>query len=132
MYPLPLEAFAYLEVWPLGQDGSVLLSVVARALLYNILCVGSSSSLLPTKPLMAVSGSPGFYVLDFVLETVAGVELPKEVFTCRARWMTLIIEWNSSANMFYLLKNLLLLILVIFKLKRNDLIFNKIMMLNAS
>jgi hypothetical protein len=29
------------------------------------------------------------------------------------------------------LKHLLLLILVIFKLKRNDLIFNKIMMLNA-
>jgi hypothetical protein len=36
-------------------------------------------------------------------------------------------EWNASANLFYLLKNLLLLILVIFKLKCNNLIFNKIM-----
>jgi hypothetical protein len=33
--------------------------------------------------------------------------------------------------MFYLLKHLLLLILVIFKLKFNNLIFNKIMILNA-
>jgi hypothetical protein len=56
MYPLPLEAFACLKVWPLGHDGSVLLSVVAQALLCNFLCAGSSSSLLPAKPLMAVSG----------------------------------------------------------------------------
>jgi hypothetical protein len=34
--------------------------------------------------------------------------------------------------MFYLLKHLLLLILVIFKLKCNNLIFNEIMVLNAS
>jgi hypothetical protein len=34
--------------------------------------------------------------------------------------------------MFYLLKNLLLLIMVIFKLKCNNLIFNEIMVLNAS
>jgi hypothetical protein len=34
--------------------------------------------------------------------------------------------------MFYLLKHLLLLNLVIFKLKCNNLIFNKIMVLNAS
>jgi hypothetical protein len=46
--------------------------------------------------------------------------------------MPLIIEWNASANMFYLLKNILLLILVIFKLKCNNLIFNKIRVLNAS
>jgi hypothetical protein len=46
MYRLPLEAFACLEVWPLGHDGSVLLSVVVEALLYNFLCAGSSSSLL--------------------------------------------------------------------------------------
>jgi hypothetical protein len=45
MYPLPLEAFACLEVWPLGHDMPVLLSVVAQALLCNFLCVGSSSSL---------------------------------------------------------------------------------------
>jgi hypothetical protein len=33
MYPLALKAFACLEVLPLGHDGSVLLSVVAQALL---------------------------------------------------------------------------------------------------
>jgi hypothetical protein len=30
-------------------------------------------------------GSPGLYVLDSVLKPVAGVELPKEIFTSRAR-----------------------------------------------
>jgi hypothetical protein len=38
MYPLPLEASACLEVWPLDHDGSVLLSVAAQALLCNFLC----------------------------------------------------------------------------------------------
>jgi hypothetical protein len=56
MYHLPLEPFACLEVRPLGHDGSVLLSVVAQALLCNFLCVGSSSSLLPAKLLTTVSG----------------------------------------------------------------------------
>jgi hypothetical protein len=42
MYHLPLEAFACLEVWPLGHGGSVLLSIVAQALLCNFLCAGSS------------------------------------------------------------------------------------------
>jgi hypothetical protein len=40
MYPLPLEVFACLEVWLLGHDGSVLLSVVDQALLYNYFCAG--------------------------------------------------------------------------------------------
>jgi hypothetical protein len=48
------------------------------------------------------------------------------------RWMSLIVEWKTSANMFYLLKHLLLIILVIFKLKCNNLIFNEIVILNAS
>jgi hypothetical protein len=39
---------------------------------------------------------------------------------------------NASTDMFYLLTNLLLLILVIFKLKCNNLILNEIMVLNAS
>jgi hypothetical protein len=77
-------------------------------------------------------GSLDFYVLDSVLKPIACVELPKEVFTSRARWMPLIVKWNASANMFYLLKNILLLILVIFKLKCNNLILNEIMVLNAS
>jgi hypothetical protein len=42
---LTIEAFACLEVWSLGHDGSVLLSVVAQSLFYNFLCAGSSSSL---------------------------------------------------------------------------------------
>jgi hypothetical protein len=37
-----------------------------------------------------------------------------------------------KTNMFYLLKNFLLLILVIFKLKCNNLILNEIRVLNAS
>jgi hypothetical protein len=82
MYPLPLEAFACLEVWPLGHDGSILLSVVAQALLCNFLCADSSSSLLPMK--LSV-GSLGFYLLDSVWNPIAGVELPKEVFTSRVR-----------------------------------------------
>jgi hypothetical protein len=45
MYHLSLEVFACLEVWPLGHDGSVLLSVVAQALLCNFLCADSSFSL---------------------------------------------------------------------------------------
>jgi hypothetical protein len=45
MFPLPLEAFACLEVWPLGHGGSVLLSVVTQALLCNFLCAGSLSLL---------------------------------------------------------------------------------------
>jgi hypothetical protein len=35
---LSLEAFVCLEVWPLGHDGSVLLSVVAQALLLTVVC----------------------------------------------------------------------------------------------
>jgi hypothetical protein len=45
MYPLPLHAFACLEVWLLGHDGSVLLSIVIQALLCNFLCAGSTSLL---------------------------------------------------------------------------------------
>jgi hypothetical protein len=45
--------------------------------------------------------------------------------------MSLIIELNTSANMFYLLKRILLLNLVIFKLKCNNLIFNEILVLYA-
>jgi hypothetical protein len=46
--------------------------------------------------------------------------------------MSLIIELNVSANMFYLLKHLLLLNLAIFKLKCNNLNFNEILVLYAS
>jgi hypothetical protein len=68
MYPLPLKAFACLEVWLLGHDGSVLLSVVAQVLLCNFLCVGSSSSLLPVKPLTAVSGKSRLLCAGFRTE----------------------------------------------------------------
>jgi hypothetical protein len=68
MYPLPLEAFACLEVWPLGHDGSVLLSVVAQALLCNFLCACSSSSLLLAKPLMAVSEKSRLLCVGFCIE----------------------------------------------------------------
>jgi hypothetical protein len=131
MYPLPLEAFARLEVWALGHDGPVLLSVIAQALLFNYCVHVSLSPSLPVMPLMAVSGKSRLLSARFCTEAIIGVELPKEVFTSRGRWIFLIVEWNASTNMFYLLKHLLLLILVICKLKCNNLIFNKIMILNA-
>jgi hypothetical protein len=71
-------------------------------------------------------------VLDSVLGPIVGVELSKKVFISRVRWISLIVELNASTNMFYPLKNLLLLNLVIFKLKCNNLIVNEIMVLNAS
>jgi hypothetical protein len=46
--------------------------------------------------------------------------------------MPLIVELNASANMFYHWKNLLYLNLIILKLKCTNLIFNEIMILNAS
>jgi hypothetical protein len=61
--------------------------------------------------------SSDFYVLDSVLKFIACVELPNEAFT--------------SEKMLYLLKNILLFILVIFKLKHNDLSFNEIIILNT-
>jgi hypothetical protein len=126
-----IEAFACLEVWPLGHGGSVLLSVVAQTLLYNFLCAGFFSLFRRSHWRLSVE-SPSFCVLDPVLKPIARIELPKEVFTSRARWMPLTVEWNAFTNMFYLLKNILLLILVIFKLKCNKLILKEIMVLNAS
>jgi hypothetical protein len=46
--------------------------------------------------------------------------------------MSLIVELNASTNMFYLLKHLLLLNLVIFKVKYNNLFFSEILVLDAS
>jgi hypothetical protein len=79
-----------------------------------------------------VVGTLGFWELDSILEPVASLELSKEVFTSRARWIPLIVEWNTFTDMFYLLKHLLLLILIIFKLKCNNLILNEIIVLNTS
>jgi hypothetical protein len=45
---------------------------------------------------------------------------------------TLNVKLNASANMFYLLKNLLYLNIEIINLKFNNLIFNEIMVLFAS
>jgi hypothetical protein len=67
-YPLPLEAFACLEVWPLGHDESVLMSVVAQALLCIFLCVGSYSSLLPAKPLTTIIGMSRLVCVGFCTE----------------------------------------------------------------
>jgi hypothetical protein len=60
MYPLPLEAFACLEVWPLGHEESVLLSVVAQALLCNFCVQVPPLLFFPVIPMTVVSGSPGF------------------------------------------------------------------------
>jgi hypothetical protein len=62
-----------------------LLSVVAQALLSNF-CVQVPPLLsFPAKLLTAVTRKSRLQALDSVLEPVVGVELPKEVFTSRAR-----------------------------------------------
>jgi hypothetical protein len=130
---LSLEAFACLEVWLLGHNRSILLSVVTQELCcVTFWCAGFFFSLFRWCQCWLSVGTPYFCELDSVLEPVTGVELSKEVYTSRVRWMPLILEWNPSTNMFYLLRYLLLLNLVIFKLKCNNLIFNETMVLNAS
>jgi hypothetical protein len=81
--------------------------------------------------LTTVSGRSRLWVLDSVLEPVAGVALPKKVFTFRARWILL---WCQVMlpHMFYLLKHLLLLYLVISKQSCNNLISTLIMSLYTS
>jgi hypothetical protein len=62
-----------------------LLSVVAQDLIYYY-CVQVLLSPLPAMPLMAIiSGKSRLLVMDSILNPVAGVELPKKVFTSRAR-----------------------------------------------
>jgi hypothetical protein len=68
-------------------------------------------------------GTPGFWELDSVIEPVAGVALPKDVLTSRARWMLLIVVWNACTNMFYVLKHLLLPYLVILKQSCNNILY---------
>jgi hypothetical protein len=60
MYPLPLEVFACLEVWSLGHHGSVLLSVVAQALLCNFCVQVTPLLFFLAMPMMIVNGSPVF------------------------------------------------------------------------
>jgi hypothetical protein len=61
---LSLEAFACLDVLLLGHDGSVLLSVVAQALLCNFLVCRFLLS-VPVTLMMAVSGSSRFLRTSF-------------------------------------------------------------------
>jgi hypothetical protein len=58
---LSLEAFACVEVWPHGHDGSVLLSVVAQALLLTIVC-RSFPSLFSSKAVDDRFLSDGFHI----------------------------------------------------------------------
>jgi hypothetical protein len=83
-------------------------------------------------PMMAVSGKSSLLSAGFCIEAHHKCRVAEEGFHFYGEVITLlIIEGNPSANMFYLLKHLLLLILVIFKLKCNNLISNEIMVLNA-
>jgi hypothetical protein len=54
---LSLETSACLEVWSLGHDGSVLLSVVAQALLCNFLVCRFLLLSLLAIPMMAIGGN---------------------------------------------------------------------------
>jgi hypothetical protein len=107
---------------------SFALTVVCMFLLFS----------LPMMLLTTVSGKYRLWVLDYILDSVACVELPKMVFTSRARWVLL---WHrviifclnvTLSQMFYLLKHLLLLHLVISKQSCNNLISTLIMSLYAS
>jgi hypothetical protein len=60
-------------------------------------------------------------VLDSVLGPVRGVELSKKVSPLGRSEYSYDVKLNASANMFYLLKHLLLLNLVILKTIRNNL-----------
>jgi hypothetical protein len=77
-------------------------------------------------------GTAGFWELDSILEPIAGVELLKEVFTSRARWMPLR-RWDIRFRKYVLsFEEHSYLNLVILKLKCNNLIFNEILILYAS
>jgi hypothetical protein len=58
-------------------------------------------------------------VLDSVLRPITGVELLKKVSPLGRGDYSFDVELNASANVFYLLKHLLLLNLAIFKQKCN-------------
>jgi hypothetical protein len=93
---------------------------------------------LLVMPLTAVSGKSKLWVLDSVLEPVAGVELSKKIFTSRARWILLwhqVVRFHLNVmllQMFYLLKHFPLLYLVISKQSCNNLISTLIISLYAS
>jgi hypothetical protein len=104
----------------------------------SLLCAGFSLSLpLLVSPLTATIGDPGFYVLDSVLEPIAGAELPKKVFRSRARWMplqhrvSLPLKCYASVSVLSY-EALLLLSLVNLKTSCNNLIYTLIMSLYAS
>jgi hypothetical protein len=63
MYHFSLEAFVCLEVWPLGHDGSILLSIVAQALPYNFFV--QVLLLFLVMPMTAVSGNSQFLRTGF-------------------------------------------------------------------
>jgi hypothetical protein len=122
--------------WPLGHVGSVLMSVVAQALLYNY-CVQVLLLSLLVMLLMAISGKSRLCMLDSVLDSIAGVELLMKVFTLRARWILLTSRYMLALNvtvpqMFYPLKYLLLQCLVNLKQSCNNIISTLIMSLYAS
>jgi hypothetical protein len=82
------------RVWPLGHDGSVLLSVVAQALLcIPFLCRWSSSLFRWCQQWLSVGGLD-HWGLDSVLGPIPGLELPRKVFTFRVRWIVLTLGDN--------------------------------------
>jgi hypothetical protein len=66
---LSIEAFACLEVYLLGHNGLVLLSVVTQALLYNFLVCRFLLLSLSAKPMMVVSGNYRFLRTGFRTES---------------------------------------------------------------
>jgi hypothetical protein len=96
------------------------------------LCAGSYSSLLPAKSLAAVSGKSRLLCAGFCTEAHRRRRVAEGDLHLLGEVNALDHRGKHFTNMFYLLKNLLLLILVISKLKCNNLILNEIRVLNAS
>jgi hypothetical protein len=109
--------------WPYGHIGPILLSVVAQALLCNLLCAGFFFPLFRRCRWWLAVESPGFWELDSMLRPIAGVELLKKVFTSRARWILLTSSSMLPPNVLSF-EALLLLNLVILKTSCNNLIFH--------
>jgi hypothetical protein len=81
--------------------------------------------------LMAVSRKSRLLTARFHIEACHRCRVAEEGFHSQGEY-SYDVELNASANKFYLLKHLLLLNLIIFKLKCNNLTFNEMLILYAS
>jgi hypothetical protein len=82
-----------LAEWSLVMSSQSCWAYSLKLCFITVVCKFLFSS-LPVLPLMGIIGKSKLWVLDFVLDPVVGVELLKEVFTSRARWIFLWCQVN--------------------------------------